>query len=70
MNHPILKSPAKIVFIVLAFGTTVGLFTGHISESNFMLLAGSAFSFYFANKGDGSGGGGAVVTEGTPYLGK
>lgn len=56
-----------MVFLLLAVGATVGLFTGHISEENFMLLATSAFAFYFSNKGDGSGGA-SVVTE--PYLGK
>ena len=50
----IMKSGAKIVFITLAIGATVGLFTGHIAEDNFMILAVSAFSFYFANKGDSS----------------
>ena len=71
MNHPILKSAAKMVFLLLAVSASIGLFTGHISENNFMLLAGSAFAFYFANKGDGGGNGGAVVTgDAEPYLGK
>lgn len=65
MNHPILKSAAKMVFLLLAVGATVGLFTGHIKEENFMLLATSAFAFYFSNKGDG----GSTPT-GEPYLGK
>lgn len=67
MNHPILKSAAKMVFLLLAVGATVGLFTGHISEENFMLLATGAFSFYFANKGDST-----KDDEGNtePYLGK
>lgn len=52
MNHPIFKSAARMVFLLLAIGAVVGLFTRHISEENFMLLASMAFSFYFANKGD------------------
>ncbi len=46
-----MKSASKIVFILLAIGATVGFFTGHLGEDNFMVLAISAFSFYFANKG-------------------
>lgn len=69
MNHPILKSAAKMVFLLLAISACVGLFTGHISEQNFMLLATAAFSFYFANKGDG-GNGGEPEINGAPYLGK
>lgn len=47
----IIKSASKIVFILLAIGATAGFFTGHLGEDNFMVLAISAFSFYFANKG-------------------
>lgn len=67
MTHPILKSAAKIVFLLLAFGATAGLFTGHIKEENFMLLATAAFSFYFANKGDSQK---DDEAGGPPYLGK
>jgi putative solute:sodium symporter small subunit len=56
----IIKSASKIVFILMAVGATVGFFTGHLSENNFMILAGAAFTFYFSNKGDGS----------EPYAGK
>lgn len=42
----IIKSASKIVFI--------------LSENNFMILAGAAFTFYFSNKGDSS----------EPYAGK
>ncbi len=48
----ILKSASKIVFILLAIAACAGFFFGMLSENNFMILAGSAFSFYFANKGD------------------
>lgn len=58
----ILQSASKFVFVVLAVASCVGLFTGNISENNFMLLATSAFAFYFSNKGDTSGN--------TPYAGK
>jgi hypothetical protein len=69
MDHPILKSAAKMVFVLLAISACIGLFTGHISEQNFMLLATAAFSFYFANKGDG-GNAREQEISGAPYLGK
>lgn len=56
----ILSSASKLVFIMLAAGATVGLFTDHISQDNFMILAVGAFAFYFSHKGDSS----------KPYLGK
>jgi len=56
----IMKSASKIVFITLAVGATVGFFTGHLGEDNFMVLAGMAFAFYFSHKGN----------EGNDYLGK
>lgn len=46
------KSASKIVFILIAVTACVGLFYGRISEANFMLLAGSAFTFYFTNKNE------------------
>lgn len=56
----ILKSASKIVFIILAISACIGIFLGVISEDNFMILAVSAFSFYFSNKG----------TKESEYLGK
>lgn len=50
----IIKSASKIVFILLAFGATIGFFLGVLSENNFMILVSSAFAFYFSNKGDTS----------------
>jgi putative solute:sodium symporter small subunit len=50
----IFESASKIVFIVMAIGAVVGFFTGFLSENNFMILAGAAFTFYFSNKGDTS----------------
>ena len=50
----ILKSASKIVFVLMALATIVGLFLGKIEAKDFMLLASMAFSFYFANKGDSS----------------
>lgn len=38
----------------------IGFFIGSLSEANFMLLSGMAFSFYFSNKG----------TKESDYLGK
>lgn len=56
----ILTSASKIVFILLAISACVGFFLGRLEPKDFMLLAGMAFSFYFANKGES--------TE--PYAGK
>lgn len=50
----LIKSAAKIVFIMLAFTVCVALFMGKVSQDNFMILASSAFAFFFANKGDSS----------------
>ena len=50
----ILKSASKIVFIMLALSACVGFFIGKLDPKDFMLLAGMAFSFYFANKGESS----------------
>lgn len=56
----IIKSASKIVFVLMASATIAGLFVGRISENNFMLLAGSAFAFYFSNKPTDSNG---VITK-------
>lgn len=50
----IFKSASKIVFIMMAVGVHLALFTNKIDGEQFMVLAGMAFTFYFANKGDGS----------------
>jgi len=44
----VLQSASKLVFVVLALAACIGLYTGKISENNFMLLATSAFAFYFS----------------------
>lgn len=44
----------------MAFAVIGGMFTGVIDPKDFMILAGMAFSFYFANKGEPS----------QPYAGK
>lgn len=58
----ILKSASKIVFILLAVTACAGFFVGKLDPKDFMVLAGMAFSFYFANKGD--------AKSDLPYLGK
>ena len=57
----ILQSASKIVFVLLAVTACVGFFLGKLESKDFMVLAMSAFTFYFANKGSGSG---------SAYLGK
>ena len=59
MNE-ILSSASKIVFILLAISACAGFFIGILESKDFMLLAGMAFAFYFANKGEAS----------APYAGK
>lgn len=56
----ILQSASKIVFLMMAIGVHAALFTGKITGEQYMVLAGMAFTFYFANKGDPS----------VPYAGK
>ena len=65
----ILSSASKIVFILMALGAIAGFFTGHLEAKDFMLLASMAFSFYFANKGEGSSNANTAGSSG-PYLGK
>ena len=56
----ILTSASKIVFILLALSACVGFFLGRLENKDFMVLAMSAFTFYFSNKG----------TQETNYLNK
>ena len=48
----IYSSASKIVFILMAVATIVGMFYGRVDAKDFMILASMAFSFYFANKGE------------------
>jgi hypothetical protein len=50
----IYTSASKIVFILMAVAVIVGMFYGKVDAKDFMILASMAFSFYFANKGDGT----------------
>ena len=50
----ILKSASKIVFVLMALATIVGMFIGKIDAKDFLTLASMAFAFYFANKGENS----------------
>lgn len=56
----IYTSASKIVFILMAIAVIILTFTGKVDPKDFMMLAGMAFSFYFANKGEPS----------EPYAGK
>jgi NADH:ubiquinone oxidoreductase subunit 2 (subunit N) len=47
----ILSSASKIVFIMLAVTVCTGFFFGKLESKDFMVLAISAFTFYYANKG-------------------
>lgn len=60
--NSIFKSASKIVFIMLAVTACVGFWFGKLEAKDFMVLAGMAFTFYFANKGETSGN--------LPYAGK
>lgn len=46
----------------MALAAVTGFFLGILSENNFMILAGAAFTFYFSNKGE--------INTNTPYAGK
>ena len=48
----IYTSASKIVFILMAVAVVVLTFIGKVDPKDFMMLAGMAFSFYFANKGN------------------
>lgn len=48
----IISSASKIVFVIMAAGAIAGFFLGKLSEGNFMILCGGAFTFYFSNKGE------------------
>jgi len=48
----LISSASKLVFILITVAACAGFFLGRLSEANFMILAGSAFSFYFAAKGE------------------
>ena len=50
----ILESASKIVFILMAIATIALTFVGKVDPKDFILLAGMAFSFYFAQKGEPS----------------
>lgn len=58
----ILQSASKIVFILVALTACSAFFFGKLDQNNFMLLAGSAFAFYFANKGE--------TSKDVPFAGK
>lgn len=51
----ILKSMAKVVFLIMTLGVVAALFTNKITGEQFMMLASMVFTFYFAAK-DSSGG--------------
>jgi asparagine N-glycosylation enzyme membrane subunit Stt3 len=46
----IFKSASKLVFLILAIAACIGFFIGKLEAKDFMLLAVSAFSFYFSIK--------------------
>lgn len=50
----VFKSASKIVFLLLAITACVAFFVGKLDADKFMILAVSAFTFYFAAKGDNS----------------
>lgn len=46
----ILTSASKLVFLLLAVTACAGFFLGKLEAKDFMLLATSAFTFYFSHK--------------------
>lgn len=47
----LIKSPAKLVFVLVAIAACIGFFSGNLSEENFMILASGAFVFFYSYKG-------------------
>jgi len=58
----IISSASKIVFIAITITACAGFFLGILESKDFMVLAVSAFTFYFSNKVDNK--------EKMPYNGK
>ncbi len=56
----IFASASKIVFLMLALTACIGFWFGKLEAKDFMVLAGMAFTFYFASKGE----------AGQPFAGK
>jgi len=50
--NKLLTSPAKLVFLLVAITVCIAFMSGLLSENNFMILAGGAFTFFFAYKGN------------------
>lgn len=48
----IITSASKMVFVGMAIAAIGGFFIGKLSQENFMILCGGAFTFYFAHKGE------------------
>jgi asparagine N-glycosylation enzyme membrane subunit Stt3 len=61
----ILESASKLVFLMLALTACIAFILGILESKDFMVLAISAFSFYFAYKGSENSSGG-----GQPFSGK
>ena len=59
----VIASASKLAFLLLALTACAGFLIGKLASSDFMMLAGMAFAFYFSNKGE-TGPGAA------PYAGK
>ncbi|MCK4454455.1 hypothetical protein KAU51_03935 [Candidatus Parcubacteria bacterium] len=47
----ITESASKIVLLIMAISSVAALFFGRIEGSDFMVLTGMVFTFYFSNKG-------------------
>ncbi len=48
----LLESAAKLVFILMAAASVAALFLGRISGEQWLLLASSAFTFFYTYKGN------------------
>jgi len=60
----IIESASKIVFLMLALTACIAFILGILESKDFMVLAISAFSFYFAYKGNENGSGGGQTFAG------
>lgn len=46
----IYTSASRLAFLAVAISACAGFFVGIMSEESFMILAGSAFTYYFTKK--------------------
>lgn len=49
-TRPVWQSATKIVFLILTVALVVGLFVWKVKDTDFIILVGQVFAFYFGQK--------------------